>query len=294
MSRRVAAESREIGPPVGKGAGMMASFLRAGTLACVTVLAIFTPGAIAPAQEEKAGAPAGRKGTEVINKAPGPLTILYIRPAGSPVKKGDLVCDLDPASLKEKLAKQEIATKVSEAAYRNARHPRESAEMAVTEYIEGIFKPELQTLNGKIYLAESVLKRDEKQLETSKKQLEHGIATKERVTIAEISVQRARFALEQLQRKKTTLEKYTRDRTIKELQSEVEKARSEELAKQAAYELARGDRERLQKQIESCRVLAPIDGRLLYSPPIEEAAEVREGQLLFRIVPEDEPKAGAK
>jgi multidrug efflux pump subunit AcrA (membrane-fusion protein) len=272
----------------------MSSFLRVKILACFIVSTIFAPGALAPAQVENAGAPAERKGTEVFNKLPGPLTILYIRAEGSLVKKGDLVCELDSSSLKEKLVNQEAATKVAEAAYLSAKRPRESAEGAVTEYVEAILKPELQTLNGRISLAEAQREKAEKQLETSKRQLEHGIATKERVTSDEIALQRARFALEQLQRKKTTLEKYTREKKIKTLQSEVEKARAEELAKQAAYGLAQAAQERLQKQIESCRVLAPNNGRVHFSPPIEEAAEVAEGQLLFRVIPEDEPKAGAK
>ena len=50
-------------------------------------------------------------------------------------------------------------------------------------------------------------------------------------------MQKAKFALEQAQTKKDVLEKYTKEKTIKELQAEVEKAKSDELAKKATYEL---------------------------------------------------------
>jgi multidrug resistance efflux pump len=163
----------------------------------------------------------------------------------------------------------------------------------VTEYLEGTYKQERENLLSKIALAESELKRAEGWLVKSKKMVEEAKLARNRMVSAELAVQRVKLALEQSRMKRDTLEKYTKEKMVKKLQSAVEKARSDELAKQAAYGLARSAQERSQKQIENCRLLAPINGRLHYSKPIEEAADVREGQLLFRVVPEDEPKPGA-
>ena len=44
----------------------------------------------------------------------------------------------------------------------------------------------------------------------------------------ELALKKGRFALEQAQSKKKVLVGYTRDKTLKELKSEVEKARSDE------------------------------------------------------------------
>jgi multidrug resistance efflux pump len=270
----------------------MSSFFRMSIVACVAVPAAFGFLATASAQERNAAEPlsAERKGEEVFNKLPGQATIMYIRPEGSLVKKGDLVCELDASSMKATLANQEVATKEAEAAYRNARLPREAAETAVIEYVEGIFKQEREALVNRIALAESELKQAEGRLATSKRKVEKGQIPRDRVVSDELVVQRIKFALEQSQRKKQTLEKYTKDKTVKKLQSEVEKARSDELAKQAASGLAQSAQERLRKQVENSRVLAPINGRLHFSEPIGEAAEVREGQLLFRVVPLDQPE----
>ena len=41
-------------------------------------------------------------------------------------------------------------------------------------------------------------------------------------------------------------------------------------------------------------VVAPADGRLSYSSPIEPGADVEEGQLLFRVIADPGTKAGAK
>jgi HlyD family secretion protein len=274
----------------------MSSFMRAWILACFAVPAALGPWASARAQGGNAAGPttAGPKGEEVFNKLPGQTTITYIRPEGTLVKKGDLVCELDASSLKARLASQEVATKEAEAAYQNAKLPREVAEIGVTEYLEGVYKQEKEMLLGKIAISESELKQAEGRLARSKSMVEQKKLPRDRMVTDELAVQRIRLALEQALRKRDTLEKYTKEKMVKKLQSEVEKARSEELARQSAYLLAQSARERVQKQLENCRLLAPISGRLHYSEPIGEAADVREGQLLFRVVPEEGPDPGAR
>ena len=272
----------------------MPPFIRACFLAGLAALAAPASGTSAQVQEETPTDIPARKGEEVVSKVSGLTTILYLRPAGSLVKKGDLVCELDAAPLRQRLDEQEAATIVAKAAYDNARLPRESAEIALKEYVEGIFKQEWESLLGRISLAESAQKQAQQRLETTKRLVDQNKLPRDRLVGDSIALQRATFTLNQLQTKKSILEKYTRDKMTKKFQSDIEKARSNELAKQSAYSLAQGARDRTQKQIEGCRVLAPINGRLSYSPPIEEAAEVQEGQLLFRVVAEDEPKPGEK
>ena len=66
---------------------------------------------------------------------------------------------------------------------------------------------------------------------------EKGYVSKATKVSEELTLKKARFALEQAQSKKKVLVEYTKDKTIKELESEVEKARSDELAKKATWEL---------------------------------------------------------
>jgi multidrug resistance efflux pump len=66
------------------------------------------------------------------------------------VKKGQLVCELDPARIKDQQARQRTKTRAAEVAYGNARLTREVAEIAVTEYTEGIFKQDMQTVLGEL------------------------------------------------------------------------------------------------------------------------------------------------
>jgi hypothetical protein len=99
--------------------------------------------------------------------------------------------------------------------YENAKLTREVSEIAIVEYSEGIFKQDRDTLKGELALAESDFERARGSSASNEK--------------AKLRVDRAKDRL-------TTLEKYTKPKTLKELQSEVEKARSNELAKKATLD----------------------------------------------------------
>ena len=78
----------------------------------------------------------------------GQTTIIQLLPEGSAVKKGQVVCELDSATLKDQLVNQWITVKSAEASYENAKLAREVAEIAVVEYAEGIYKQELKVAEG--------------------------------------------------------------------------------------------------------------------------------------------------
>ena len=62
--------------------------------------------------------------TDLICLIEGGTTIMSILPEGTKVKKGDLVCELDSASLKDQLTNQKIASQGAEAALQNAKIAR--------------------------------------------------------------------------------------------------------------------------------------------------------------------------
>src|SRR5207253_2774123 len=88
------------------------------------------------------------KNQDVYCQVEGQTTIIKIVAEGSQVKKGDVVCELDSAALKDQLINQRITTKSAEANFQNARLTREVAQIAVTEYIEGIFVQDEATDKG--------------------------------------------------------------------------------------------------------------------------------------------------
>ena len=150
----------------------------------------------------------------------------------------------DPRDVKTRWRAQQLVTRRAEANYRQARLTREVAEIAVVEYEEGIFMQDLATINGEIALARSDRQRAEDRLDWAQRMFLKVYVSKATLVSNEMNLKKARFALEQAEAKKKVLIEFTKQKTIKELKSEVEKARSDELAKQASL-----DRER-RKELE--------------------------------------------
>jgi HlyD family secretion protein len=111
--------------------------------------------------------------------------------------------------------RQMIAVQSAAADYENAKLTREVAEIAVLEYTEGIFKHDRDSLKIELTLAESAL---------------------ERARNSSASDESAKLRVERAKQNLTTLEEDTKSSTVKELQSEVARAKADELAKKATLD----------------------------------------------------------
>jgi len=257
------------------------------------------------------------KRSDALSRVEGQTTIISILPEGSKVKKGDLVCELDSASLRNQLANQKLATQAAQAAYQNAVLTREVAEIAVKEYEEGIVLQDEATCRGEIRMSEHGLKKIEARLERTRRarqKLNDVLGRKERPTesgdiLAEVdlddrldaideTLNRERFSLEKAQSKLNVLQNYTKPKTSKELRTVVEKARSNEMASAQRFELENIKEAKLEKEISNCKIVAPSEGVLQHAndptrpsgpPTIRQGATVRQRQILFRILDLDSP-----
>jgi hypothetical protein len=157
---------------------------------------------------------------------------------------------------------QRITVLSASANYDNAKLTREVAEIAVVEYEEGIFKQDLATAMGELILAESDAKRAVGTIELAKTQLAEirqvskGSSTQDlayeymyedRLAEAELREPKMRLALESAKGKLKSLQDYTRPKRLKGLKAEVEKARSNELATQAVWELEKSKLKKLEE-----------------------------------------------
>jgi HlyD family secretion protein len=256
---------------------------------------------------------------DMFCRVEGQAVIISIVPEGSRVKKGQLVCELDSASLKDQLNTQMIIEKGAEAAYQNAKLAREVAEIAMIEYMEGIYKQDRQAAQGEIAAAQSAIQKAGERLDrtrNARKRLINALAPKggaataaeivveldveDRIEATEQALLREKMALELAEARKNVLEKYTRPKTEMGLRVDVASKLSIQLAKRATWELEKSKVEKLNKQIVNCKYYAPSDGIIVYAndpsrrtgqaqPQIEEGATVRERQKLFSIPDLDAP-----
>jgi HlyD family secretion protein len=251
--------------------------------------------------DRKQAAPVEKKQSEtwmrrVHSLIPGETTILNIVPDGSAVKKGQLVCELDSAVLKDQLVNQQITVRAAEANFQKHKSAREAAEIDVKAYTDGIYLVELREAVGDIKIAEAELALAEDELNTVKSS-NSGI--KNQIKRAELPVLRARFGLEKAEGRRKLLSDYSMPKKIKELQTAVEQALSAELASKATREFEELKARKIEHQISACVIRAPADGTLTYpkltgmgiESRIDVGEVVRQRQFLFEIIPAGEGKA---
>ena len=236
------------------------------------------------------------KNQDAFCNVEGGTSIIMIKPEGTRVKKGELVCELDSAALRDSLTNQQITTKSAEANFENATLTREVAEIAVVEYVEGIFKQDLATVEGEIKLAESDLSRAEDRVDWAQRMFAKGYVSMAPEGLRRPGTQegpvRPGAGAEQEEGPRWTTPRTRRSRSCK---SEVEKARSDELAKKATWELeirqgkeAREADRGLQDhgaQRRPGRLCQRSRRRAFMSntPQVEEGAQVRERQKIFSL-----------
>ncbi len=257
------------------------------------ITTVIRPGKLAVIVKEKGNLESSAN-KDVLCEVEGGTTIIMIKPEGTKVKEGDIVAELDSAALRDALINQKITTQQADASYKQAKLVREVAEYAVKEYIQGIYLQDKATYQGQIKLAESDRERAIDRLQWSTLMFAKGYVSKATNIADQLTKQQADFDLEQAQMQLDVLEKYTKDKQIKSLSSDVEKAKADELSKQSSLTLEQTKEKKLERQIEKCTLKAPAEGIVVYANEpsrgggqtqvvIEEGAAVRERQKIFSL-----------
>jgi multidrug resistance efflux pump len=236
----------------------------------------------------------GPKPVTVFSTIEGRTTIVALKPDGSSVKQGDVVCVLDPAGLQDRMAVQKLMTRGAEAAAKGARMAREVAEQALADYRADGFRVELMTALQEIAETEAARRRAEERIAALQKLPSRDDNAERELHMAQVELQGKELGYDLALKKKALLTERTIDRKIRKLQAAIETARADELARAAALEREKVKATNLARQIEACRLVAPAGGRLSHDPALDAGVAVQEGQLLFRISAEGGPEAGAK
>ena len=107
---------------------------------------------------------------DVYCNVEGQTTIIKIVARGpARSRRGMSSAELDSAALKDQLINQRITTRKPRPTYLNARLTREVAEIALKEYIEGIFKQDLEVLTQAIDGCRAAIRKIEERLERTRK-----------------------------------------------------------------------------------------------------------------------------
>jgi hypothetical protein len=135
--------------------------------------------------------------------------------------------------IRQGVFEQRRATLRAEADYNNAKVAHQIAELDVQQYRLQTFVKELTMADGELKLAQSDLKRAEDRLDWFQRMFDKGYVSQVQKNTEELALQKARLEVERAGRKMKALRQ---DVTIKQLESNLEKAHSTELAKQQVWE----------------------------------------------------------
>ena len=197
---------------------------------------------------------APEKVVSVINEVEGTTTIRSLVPAGTQVKKGQLICELDSAPLRDRLNNQEIEIVQAKANLENAQRARNVTKLAVEE-TKAVLQLNDESARGVLAIAMSDQAAASDRLNGTP--VVQVIAAKRELQRAEVALRKAKGEWELLQN-------YTKLRRTTECEAALKKAESDDFAMQSAYERSVSLEKKLRHQIELCKLRAPIDGKLVY------------------------------
>ena len=231
----------------------------------------------------------------------GRTSILSLIPEGTQVKQGDLLVELDSSQLLDAKIDQEIIVQKADAAYVSANEnlavvqnqaqsdidiaklTLEFAELDLNKYVDGDYPNLLGEAEGQIALAKEELTRVEEKLKWSKRLFAEKYISQTELQADELAASKAKLDLELAENNLTLLKKYTYNRTISQLNSDVNQAemaleRTERKAKadvlQAEADLKAKESEfsrqkdklnKIVEQIAKTKIYAPADGLVIYA-----------------------------
>lgn len=239
------------------------------------------------------GSAESAKNVDVASQVEGSATIISLVPEGTDVKKGELLVELDSSDIDEKYDSQVVTTNSSLATLNSSRATLRSAEISLEEYVEGTFEQTWMEYENSIFTAEHDRKKSSDDAAYTGRLVTLGFATEQTYEVKKVNFEKAKNTLEVADLKKMTLLKYTSEKQITSLMSDIETARAKVDSDRNSYEINKRREERYKEQSENCKIRAPQDGQVVYanqdsrrmseSEMIKEGATVRNRQVLIRL-----------
>lgn len=277
----------------------------------------------------------------IKSEVEGQTTIIGLVPEGTRVSKGDVLVELDSSKLEDSRLDQQIRVQNAEAAFIRARENLEvvksqatsdisAAELEyqfaqedLTQYVEGQYPRELNEAESRISLTNEELKRAQEKLEWSEKLFKEAYISKSERDADQLALNRAQLNYDLAVQDKQLLSKYTHERKLAELNSNIEqtkmkldrvrrKAKADVIqadadlkAKESEHRQQQDKLNKIDDQIAKTKIIAPINGMVIYATsakfswrgndePLAEGQSVRERQELIHLPTADSMKVEIK
>lgn len=243
------------------------------------------------------GGGGGRRGDR--SQTPAGLTIISLVPEGTYVRAGQVLAEIDPSRFEEIARLLRIRVEEANAVEAKAHYDLQAAEIALSEYLDGVRLETLMRLEGQVALAKSQVQQQRDHLDWTNRILPLGYVALSAVRDEAISMLSAELALDRAERSLSDYRSYTEPKLTRQLEIRLEQARATHTFAQRRREL---DEERLalaELQIERCTIRAPHDGQLVYGTtrddtPVRLGLEVYRRMRLFMLPDLERPVVEAQ
>lgn len=238
------------------------------------------------------------------NELDDPATILFVAPEGSIVKKGELVVELDTTQVETELVERRIRVQNDEAELVHAQEnlkvvenqaqadeeqallTLKFAEQDLEKYVEGEYPKLVKEAKARITLAREELTQAEETLKWSQILYDEKYLSQTELKQDELAFKKAKLNVELAESELELLQKYTYQRQIDQLKSDVRQAKLalERTRRLAAANLAQAraslssreaelkeetDRLKdLEHELELAKIYAPIEGMVIYASSV--------------------------
>ena len=239
----------------------------------------------------------------------GQLTVISLVPEGTRVNAGDFLVRLDSTAFEQERESQRITVANAKANVIQADANLKTAVTTLNEYKEGTYPAQEKDMLNQIIDAEGLIDTAKSELAQAENVLRHsvelqakGFITKQALEADDFAVKRAKLAvkrnenvLELVMQNKEVLEKYTKEKEMVQLESNIEAARVKLESEKDALRVQERQMDEIETMISKCEVVVPegVSGQVVYAKEsrgrgsdewvLEEGANVRESQVLIRL-----------
>lgn len=220
-------------------------------------------------------------------------SIIDVIREGARVKKGDWLVTFDSSTLEQELGTQRIAVNTIEALVIQAKATYDTALIAKTEYLEGTYRELEKTIQNQIFVAEETLKKSQLSHDSIKRLVSRGLLSSLQLEGEQFRVDAAQNDLDLAKRKLEVLEKFTKEKMLTQLESDIQAAQVKWKNEQSSYQEELKKLRDIEDQVAKCKVHAPQDGQVVYANlqssrsgsefVVEAGAMVRENQVILRL-----------
>ena len=232
-------------------------------------------------------------GGEMYQEKPGSTRIIWLIEEGTPVKPGQLVCQLDKATFEDELKTQKIRHAQALSWLARAETILEVAEIEFREYRDGIAPQDRTLIEQYIENCKTKERQARITFDWSQDMLSKGLVSDAQFLGDRLVLEQWAIELSNALEMRRRLRDYTAPRILTSLEAKIEAVKSDLLSQKAAFQVEDERLKRLERAIANCELYAPSSGIVVYArnvntwgsieDEIAEGVTVREGQAIIQL-----------